>query len=426
MANVSNRTNYIMTNVFISHSSRDSKIATRLYYWLKNFQLVKDIWIDIRELKPGMELEESIIGGINKSDIVIIIVSSYSKGSKWVKKEIKYSLKFQERREKIVVPVLYKIKPERVTLHNIHYQKLLRNIYVPLDDRLFNIHRFIPSLIPEYHCLEIPFNNQFHIDIPQLISNLKYSFESQRKIYPVINHEKIDREINTILKESLSIDHSGFESNPQEIIEDERKLENVMTNFLPLYWLNISFVLSIYIQSLQRKTSLEIVATSIYNLFRELFYRLFLYFFDEVSLSYSTNKGDSGMKKLILESRDFVFPRGSGLPIYFYFICNLYYNNRVTPNRLVELNFVGEKVRPQKGRVRSDNYKNLMHNPQPAIPLYEVFDSDWYEIIVPQFLSGEIMRPTRELHTFTQADLDQIGLHISRYSKLYNATYSDE
>ena len=149
-----------------------------------------------------MELEKSIIEGINKSDIIIIIVSRHSKDSKWVTEEIKYSLKYQENGDKRVIPVLYKIKSEEVPLRNRHYQKLLRNFYVPLDDNLFNIHCFIPSLIPEYHCLLIPFNEQFHIDIPQLIANLKYSYESERRIYALINHERIDKDSVAVLKEA--------------------------------------------------------------------------------------------------------------------------------------------------------------------------------------------------------------------------------
>lgn len=39
----------------------------KLYSWLQDFQFIENIWIDIRELKPGMKLE-SFFDGINKSD----------------------------------------------------------------------------------------------------------------------------------------------------------------------------------------------------------------------------------------------------------------------------------------------------------------------------------------------------------------------
>jgi hypothetical protein len=408
--------------VFISHSSHDIKIATRLYHWLENFQLLGKTWIDIRELKPGMELTESIKKGINESHIVIIIVSRYSKDSDWVKKEIKYSLKFHDGRKKIVIPVLFKIEPEQVSPHYPHFQKLLKRIYVTLDEDLFNIHTFIPSLIPTYYCLEIPFNDELNIDNPQLINNLKQAYESKRKLYPLINHEKIDAESVAVLREALKLDHSGFHSYPQEIIEDNSKIENIIANVLPLFWLNISFVLSKYIQSLSKGTNLEVIATSISKLFREFFHSLFLHVFTEISLSYIPKRKNGAIKKMILESSNYVFPKGT-LDVYFYFICNLYYNNRVTPRELIELTFVGDKVKRQRGRVSRDNYKDLLHYPQPAFPLSEIFDSDWYEIIVPQFLSSEIMYHTRRLHTLKDVDLKEIGLHLRDYSKSYYVTY---
>ena len=75
-----------------------------------------------------------------------------------MKKEIDYSLEFQDRKEKIVIPVLYKIKPVQIPLHNRQHRNLLKNIYVQLDENLFSIHKIIPSLIPDHNPVEIPFD----------------------------------------------------------------------------------------------------------------------------------------------------------------------------------------------------------------------------------------------------------------------------
>ena len=45
----------------------------RLYSWLKDFRFIENIWIDIKELRLHMKLE--FLGGIDKTDIVIVIVS---------------------------------------------------------------------------------------------------------------------------------------------------------------------------------------------------------------------------------------------------------------------------------------------------------------------------------------------------------------
>ena len=99
-----------MTHIFLSHSSKDKKIAMRLYTWLNDFKLIENTWIDIKELKPGMQLEKSIFDAIDISDIIIVIVSKYSRKSNWVKKEIEYSLELQEKKELILLPILSQIK----------------------------------------------------------------------------------------------------------------------------------------------------------------------------------------------------------------------------------------------------------------------------------------------------------------------------
>ncbi len=73
------------TSVFVSHSKYDSDFALKLCHWLKDFQYIEDIWVDLRELKLGMEHNESTREGIKQSHIVIIIISNNSKDSKWVK-----------------------------------------------------------------------------------------------------------------------------------------------------------------------------------------------------------------------------------------------------------------------------------------------------------------------------------------------------
>lgn len=130
----------LLTNVFISHSSRDNEIAIKLRSRLNDFQFVGKVWIDKVDLKPCMKLE-SFFDDIDKSDIIIVIVSEYSKDSIYVKKEIEYSLRFQEKKEKTLIPILYNIKPDQIPLDNLQRRELL-NIYVSLDNDLFNIQNY--------------------------------------------------------------------------------------------------------------------------------------------------------------------------------------------------------------------------------------------------------------------------------------------
>jgi hypothetical protein len=109
------------TNVFISHSRYDSDLALKIRYWLNDFQFIENIWIDLRELRPGMELE-SIRDGIRRSHIIIVIVSNKSKESKWVRQEIELSIE----KGKTIIPILHGVKPEQVSPDNVPFQLLLR------------------------------------------------------------------------------------------------------------------------------------------------------------------------------------------------------------------------------------------------------------------------------------------------------------
>lgn len=175
----------------------------KLHSWLQDFQFIEKSWIDVKELKPGMKLE-SFFDAINKSDIVIVIVSIYSKDSKYVRQEIEYSLDFQERKEKIVIPALYKVKPGQIPLQNREHHELLKNIYVPLDDDLFGIHKIIPSLIPHHYIID----RDFHINVSQLVDNLRDYSERDGNLYPLIDHEQFDKQIITVFEELTHEDNS--------------------------------------------------------------------------------------------------------------------------------------------------------------------------------------------------------------------------
>lgn len=130
-----------MKSDFLSHSSHDSEFALKIYHWLKDFQFIEDIWIDLKELKPGMELVESIKQAIKQSHIVIVIVSNRPKNSKLVKEEIELSRKYR----KILIPILHKIKPELISPDNLPFQGLLRRIYVSIY--LISTNSFQPQFL---------------------------------------------------------------------------------------------------------------------------------------------------------------------------------------------------------------------------------------------------------------------------------------
>lgn len=278
----------------------------------------------------------------------------------------------------------------------------------------------IPALISEYEIIEIPIDQRFNIDIPELITNLRHYSKKKGSLYALIDHEKFDRYIISAFEESKIEVTSLKDSFPEQV----NQLNIIRENLLPLFWMNISFALSKYIQeALLNNASYDYVAQSIYNIFQELIHKLILHMFDKVCLTIAPSKKNSEIKRRIEESSAFVFPKGRW-PVSFHFISHLYYNGRVSPGSLMELTFLGNKVNAQKIRIEEDHYKGLKAYPPPMFPANEIFDSDWYQIIVPQFLSFEIMRATTHFHSMSQNDLDNIGLRIWDYDELYYSTSS--
>ena len=389
------------TNVFISHSRYDSDLALKIRHWLNDFQFIENIWIDLRELRPGMEFDESIRDGIRQSHIIIVIVSNKSKDSKWVKEEIELSIEYG----KTIIPILHRVKPEQISPDNVPFQLLLRKIYVTIDPNLLNMDSVIPSLIPDYKIIEIPLNSDFVVDQSHLIHNLKELSSGNNKIYTRIEHYEFDKSITRTFEESVSLEHDN---------EAARELELFRNNFLPLFWSNTCFVLSKFVLlTISNDEDYTVISESIHNLMQELFYSLSIRLFDKVSLSILDNNKDKKIKMMLQKYKQFLFPRG-GYDGYSNFMCHLYFNDCITPNELVKFSFLGPNIKYQSGSLDINKYQDTVRY-LPAVPRLEISEADWYKIIVPQFLSYEIISKTRELKPFKNNDINEIGLRIEDY-----------
>jgi hypothetical protein len=96
-----------MSNVFLSHSSKDKDFVEKLANDL-NKQGVR-VWFDKWEIKVGDSIVEKINDGLSKNDYLAIILSPNSVNSNWVKKELNSSLMKQLSKKSVkVLPILYK------------------------------------------------------------------------------------------------------------------------------------------------------------------------------------------------------------------------------------------------------------------------------------------------------------------------------
>src|SRR5437870_2067352 len=175
--------------------------------------------------------------------------------------------RFRKKKKKILIPILYNTKPELISPNNISFQQLLRKKHVSINLNLFSIYELIPALIPDHHIIDLPLNNDFLVDEPRLIDNLRES-SGQKKIYVLIEHKEFDKSIIDAFKESVR------EPSNQDK-ESLRELDILMKNLLPLFWSNTCLAMTkIVLLTISKRKHYTMIAAMIHNLIRDLFYSL--------------------------------------------------------------------------------------------------------------------------------------------------------
>jgi len=76
----------VAANIFISHSSKDQKIATSICKALENRGL--QCWISSRNVPPGENFQEAIVRAIRESRMMLLVFSANSNNSDEIKKEL--------------------------------------------------------------------------------------------------------------------------------------------------------------------------------------------------------------------------------------------------------------------------------------------------------------------------------------------------
>ena len=101
-----------MVRIFISYSRKNQAFAEDLARQLT--QDGAEVWIDVKNITPGVTWMNAIDDGLKKSDIMLVVVTQASMNSKQVEKEWQYFL----RREKPIIPIWL----EEVESQALNYQ----------------------------------------------------------------------------------------------------------------------------------------------------------------------------------------------------------------------------------------------------------------------------------------------------------------
>jgi hypothetical protein len=92
-------------DIFISHSSKDNKIATKIATDL-NFCGI-DVWLDQWELQIGQSLTDEIAKAMNESRYIAILITENYNNSVWTKTEYKKALtREQNEKRTVMLPLI--------------------------------------------------------------------------------------------------------------------------------------------------------------------------------------------------------------------------------------------------------------------------------------------------------------------------------
>ncbi len=223
--------------VFLSHSSADNKTSLKLFEWLQDKAV--PVWFDNVELRPGDSLNESIMSGIESSDILLVIISKNSIKSSWVKKEIMLMIRKQisDGRTR-VIPLIYgDVKMPHIISKIVHMN---------ITNNKKSFEKIIPAIFHDSFILDVNLSKKdLSVDRKSLVMNLHHFHKSNFKnIYVRINNNDFNHKINLIVDKEivrLEKDKPEYWQFILEQMSDGRDSHQIR---LPLFWTNLTILLS--------------------------------------------------------------------------------------------------------------------------------------------------------------------------------------
>ena len=246
-----------MAEIFVSYSRNDKEIV---------FPLVSDIdkelqtkcWIDLNGIESGEQFEDVIIHAIDKSEIVLFMLSDSSLESQWTKREVYYA----EAEGKRIVPVIIDGKGLRgwckfhfgnidcIEISSIEQKvKLIENLRVWLNKQETKPEKNINDIITmSYDTDEKSNKSQItnNKENPQKSDAGKVNLKSVYVLLPIIL--VILLSMFFILKPKGSIFQTDFQDSPAKIIS--KAVSSIWPDSIPIIELSNINVNSPYVLEL--------------------------------------------------------------------------------------------------------------------------------------------------------------------------------
>ena len=93
-----------MAMMFLSYSSIDRAFCRRLKNDLE--ALGGEVWLDEQQIKPGKDFLTLIAAGMAQCEYLIVVLSTNSINSEWVKLELEFSLRHQTEAKICIIPII--------------------------------------------------------------------------------------------------------------------------------------------------------------------------------------------------------------------------------------------------------------------------------------------------------------------------------
>lgn len=131
------RKEFLMTRIFITHSTADLHFAKQLFRDLqaRGFEL----WLDDKSLQPGHRIAEEINQGLAWCDLYLPIISNQAFGSPWCGEEINAAINLSNQRHRAGRPTIIPILIENCERELAEkYPSLAARLYITFDNSKYN------------------------------------------------------------------------------------------------------------------------------------------------------------------------------------------------------------------------------------------------------------------------------------------------
>ena len=222
---------------FLSHSSADNALATRVYRFLRDQPV--SIWFDHIELRPGDSLLSRIAEGIGNSDALLALITETSKKSPWVTKELDIALTLEvSGKGPRVIPLLVEGCEIPVMLAD--------KIHLPIAENQVDFSEVIPAIYRNSYFLDIVLQpSDLEVDGNAVQGSLyEYSrskFESS--LIRFNNHDFNRKVIETARRSIEEFKTQDFEHR-DAVIRQVAEEAGSYSIALPLFWTNLSQLLA--------------------------------------------------------------------------------------------------------------------------------------------------------------------------------------